>query len=271
MQWSRRRSPATSIGVVTRTLVHLSDLHFGRNQRLEQRCAALVRTLVDADVDHVVVTGDVTERGLVSEFERFQVAFAELAESGRLSVVPGNHDRLGDDAGDLAMAGRRVAVIRRPGLHLVLCDSTRPENGRFAFFAHGEIDERDLDGIDAAVDDARPGDVVAVLLHHHVLPMPHESALEALAGAIGLPFGDALVRGPELLARLRGRCDLVLHGHRHVPCESVLYAGDARPLWLGNAGCSPALGRARVFTHARGRLVEAPRWLTTRERTSRAA
>jgi len=256
---------------VTRTLVHLSDLHFGRSPRLEQRCVALVRALVEADVDHVVVTGDVTERGLVSEFERFQAVFAPLADSRRLSVVPGNHDRLGDDAAELAMGGRRVMIVRRPGLHLVLCDSTRVENGRFAFFAHGELDENDLAGIEAAVDEAHDGDMVAVLLHHHVLPMPHESALEALACAIGLPFGDALARGPELLSRLRGRCDLVLHGHRHVPYETLLHEQGPRPLWVGNAGCSPALGRARVFAHAHGRVIATPHWLPLGERRSRAA
>jgi 3',5'-cyclic-AMP phosphodiesterase len=256
--------------VTTRTLVHLSDLHFGRNVRLEQRCEALVRALVDADVDHVVVTGDVTEHGLVSEFERFEAVFEPLAARRRLSVVPGNHDRLGDDAAQLAMGGRRVMVVRRPGLHLVLCDSTRSENGRFAFFAHGELDDDDLARIDVAVDEADGSDMVVVLLHHHVLPMPHESTLEALAGAIGLPFGDSLTRGPELLERMRGRCDLVLHGHRHVPYETVLFERDERPLFVGNAGCSPALGRARTFAHAHGRLVGSASWLTIVERAARA-
>ena len=227
--------------------------------------------LVDADVDHVVVTGDVTERGLLAEFERFQRVFAPLADTRRLSVVPGNHDRLGDDAAELAMGGRRVMVVRRPGLHLVLVDSTRVENGRFAFFAHGELGESDLAGIDAAIDQADAGDVVAVLLHHHVLPMPHESTLELLAGAIGLPFGDALARGPDLLARVAGRCDLVLHGHRHVPYETVQHEHGPRPLWVGNAGCTPVLGRARSFTHAHGRVLGPPRWLTLDDVGARAA
>jgi len=257
--------------VATRTLVHLSDLHFGRNARLERRCAALVEAIVEADVDHCVVTGDVTEHGLVSEFERFLHVFAPLAERGRLAVVPGNHDRLGDDAAELAMAGRRVTTMRRPGLHLVLCDSTRADNSRFAFVAHGSLDEDDLVRIDAAVDEADDDALVVVLLHHHVLHVPHESRLEALASAIGLPFGDALARGPELLERLSGRCDLVLHGHRHVPWQTRIAADGARPLWVGNAGCSPALGRARVFRHARGRVVGEPRWLVRDQLRAAAA
>ena len=59
--------------------------------------------------------------------------------------------------------------------------------------------------------------------------------------------------------RLRGRCDLVLHGHRHVPRARTLFADDARPLGLYNAGCTPALGRFRVFAHAGGRLLRRAR------------
>jgi 3',5'-cyclic AMP phosphodiesterase CpdA len=198
---------------------------------------------------------------MLHEFEHFLEVFAPLAGARRLTVVPGNHDRLGEDAAELTMAGRRVVIMRPPGLHLVLVDSTRARYGRFAFLAHGELTEGDLEAIDDAIDQAQPGDLVAVLLHHHVLPMPNESTLEALAEAIGLPFGDALTRGPELLGRLRGRCDLVLHGHRHVPHQSLHHEDEPRALWVGNAGCSPALQRARIFTHAAGRLLEAPRWL----------
>jgi hypothetical protein len=63
----------------------------------------------------------------------------------------------------------------------------------------------------------------------------------------------------------------VLHGHRHVPRAHTLFASDARPLGLYNAGCSPALGRFRVFAHAAGKLLGAPGWLLSRERSTRLA
>ncbi len=247
----------------TGTVVHLSDLHFGAGRRLEQRATELVRRLVDASVDHVVVTGDVTERGELGELERFLGVFEPLARTRRLTVVPGNHDRLGDDVAELVMGGRRVVVERKAGLHLVLVDSTRPNPG-WAFVAHGELTQADLGEIDRAVELAEPDALVVVLLHHHPLPLPHESRLEALGGALGLPFGEPLASGAELLARLAGRCDLVLHGHRHRPHQHVV--GGARPLHVYNAGCSPALGRARLFVHHRGRLLDAPRWIGEPER-----
>jgi metallophosphoesterase superfamily enzyme len=45
----------------------------------------------------VLVTGDVTHRGRLREWAAFEKAFEPLIESGRLTAVPGNHDRLGDD------------------------------------------------------------------------------------------------------------------------------------------------------------------------------
>jgi hypothetical protein len=70
------------------------------------------------------------------------------------------------------------------------------------------------------------------------------------------------------LHRLRGRCDLVLHGHRHQPRATTLWARDSRPLGLYNAGCSPTLGRFRIFAHAAGRVLGAPGWLDARERAA---
>lgn len=244
--------------VHARSLVHLSDLHFGAGRRLEQRCASLALRLARERIDVAIVTGDVTEHGTLAELERFMAVFTDLGASQRLVVVPGNHDRLGDDVAELIMGGERVRIERRPGLHLVLVDSTRRNPG-WAFVAHGELTAADLDAIDAAIDDAEPDALVVVLMHHHPLPLPHESRLEAIGAALGLPFGDALAAGGELVARIRGRCDLLLHGHRHRPLAHRL-PGE-RPLIVHNAGCSPALEAAARFDHARGRLLCGPRWI----------
>ena len=235
-----------------RRLVHLSDLHFGASPRLEARTAAVVDDLVARNVDHVVVTGDMTEHGTNEEFERFCRVFEPLAQRRRLTVIPGNHDRLGDDVAELTMGGQRVRVERRDGLHLVLVDSTRTNPG-FAFVAHGRLDDTDLAAIDRALRQAAPGSLVCVLLHHHPLAMPHESWLEALGDRVGLPFGQALDRGEALVALARGRADLVLHGHRHRPRGT--WIEGARPLGIFNAGCSPQLGCGREFLHRGGAVL----------------
>ena len=243
---------------MTRTLAHLSDLHLGRGPREAAALRAMVAALVATGVDHVVVTGDVTHRGRLDELASFRRLTAPIAD--RMTVVPGNHDRLGEDAGRLLMRGR-VAVDRRPGLHLVRLDSTAPHNRRHPY-SHGLVTLEEVDRVTEAVLQARPGELVALLLHHHVHNLPGDDVWERLADLVGLPWTAELDAGDALLDRVRGRCDLVLHGHRHVPAELVLDGGLTRPLRVVNAGSTPALGRARLFVHSGGR-VTGQGWLTT--------
>lgn len=251
-----------------RTLAHLSDLHLGRSPASDAEVAHAVDAL--DGIDHVVVSGDVTHRGRADEHAKFERLFAPLAARGRLTVVPGNHDRLGDDLAARLRKGARVQSHAAAGVFIVRVDSTGPHN-RFLLAGHGDLCDGIVEDIECAVAEAPPRHVVVVTLHHHLLPLPEETFPELLATRVGLPYANELRRGALLLERLRGRCDLVLHGHRHVPRATTLYAGDARPLGLYNAGSTPSLGRFRVFAHAAGRLLGAPGWLVSRDRTCRAA
>jgi 3',5'-cyclic-AMP phosphodiesterase len=244
---------------VLRSLAHVSDLHLGRDRRTGLAARALCAALVEAEVDAVLVTGDLTHRGRRAELAAFEDAFAPLLDEGRVVIVPGNHDRAGDDAGATLMVGSRVGVADLPGLHVVRVDSTAPHNRRLAA-AHGLVGDRDLAEIDAALDEAPAGALTVVMLHHHVAPHPPEDLAERLSTWLGLPNADELSRGAELLALSRGRCDLVLHGHKHFPSTSTPFPGDARPLRVVNAGCSPDLGGAELFLHEGG-VVKETRWL----------
>jgi len=242
------------------TLAHLSDLHLGQGPARETTALALCRGLVESGIDHVVLTGDITNKGRDVEMSLFMDVFAPLLRQGRLTVVPGNHDRVGEDAGRTLMKGRRVAVEEHPGLYLVLVDSTA-EHNRSYWACHGELTRRMLDEVDAALDAAPERSLVAVLMHHHLVALPVESWLERMSERLRLPYSGELQLGREMLERVRGRCDLVLHGHRHVPREILLFADTPRPLAIYNAGSSTELGRVRVFTHAGGQMPIAPRWL----------
>ena len=239
-----------------RTIAHVSDLHLGRDRRTDADVAHLARALGDAAVDTILVTGDVTNRGREAELAAFEAIFAPLRD--RLVVVPGNHDRMGDDAGRRLMAGR-VAVASRPGLHVVRLDSTAPHN-RDLLTAHGELTESDLAAVDLAVGAAPEGALVVLMLHHHLLPLPEDHLSERLATWLGWPHAAELARGVELVERLRGRCDLVLHGHRHTESAVLLPSPGGRPLHIRNAGSTPELGHTRVLAHAAGRIVS-ERWL----------
>lgn len=246
----------------TRTLIHVSDLHLGKNAEVERRAIAIRDAVLAAEADHVVVTGDLTHRGRVNELATFWRIFAPLLAMDRLTVVPGNHDRLGDDVADAIQNGARVSVARAPGLHLVRFDSTGPHN-RAWLAGHGAMSDDDVAAIAEAVGQAAPGELVVVLLHHHVLPLPPDHAAERLVSWLGWPYAEELERGRRLLMELRGRCDLVLHGHRHTPQGATLYQDGPRPLAIFNAGSSTELGRVRAFCHRDGTLAASPAWLAT--------
>ena len=242
-------------------IAHVSDLHVGRAPSTERACYSLVAALLDAAIDHVVVTGDVTHNGRLDELIVFRRIFGPLIAAGRLSVVPGNHDRLGDDVGrNLMGGGKRVDMVPLPGVHLVRIDSTGAHN-RSRIAAHGVLDGNDLDMIDNALDKAPAGHLVALALHHHPLPLPEETLVERVAQALGWPNAAELAAGRELVARAQGRCDLILHGHRHIPRMQVLFPDGDRPLRLHNAGSSSEQVRARIFQIEQGRLVTTPSWL----------
>jgi 3',5'-cyclic AMP phosphodiesterase CpdA len=71
-----------------RTLVHLSDLHFGRLDR--SLLAPLAQAVAQAGPDVVAISGDLTQRAREAQF-REAAAFLRTLPGPRI-VVPGNHD-----------------------------------------------------------------------------------------------------------------------------------------------------------------------------------
>jgi 3',5'-cyclic AMP phosphodiesterase CpdA len=71
-----------------RTLVHLSDLHFGRIDHTV--IEPLILTVTELQPDVVAVSGDLTQRAHAREFKAAR-AFLDALPSPQI-VVPGNHD-----------------------------------------------------------------------------------------------------------------------------------------------------------------------------------
>src|SRR5258706_2155141 len=71
-----------------RTLVHLSDLHFGRVD--EQLIAPLISAVTSLNPDLVAVSGDLTQRARSQQFREAR-AFLDALPQPQI-VVPGNHD-----------------------------------------------------------------------------------------------------------------------------------------------------------------------------------
>jgi len=71
-----------------RTIVHLSDIHFGR---VDDRLLAPLRATIEAVQPHVmVISGDLTQRARSAEFKAARAWLDTLPEPQ--IVVPGNHD-----------------------------------------------------------------------------------------------------------------------------------------------------------------------------------
>ncbi len=155
--------------------------------------------------------------------------------------------------------GQRVSVREDEGLYLVRVDSTAPHND-LSWRSHGDLCARTLARVDQALSDAPPFALVAVLLHHHVVPLPTESVQEWFADRMGWPHARELQLGAQLLKQARGRCDLVLHGHRHVPRHLEVAGCSARPLQVFNAGSTSQLGAFRLFHHQGGKLQGPATW-----------
>ncbi|ETX27526.1 metallophosphoesterase family protein [Roseivivax isoporae] len=73
---------------MTTRLVHISDLHFGRDR--PELAGPLAQFVNDADADLVVVSGDLTQRARPRQF-RAARAFLDRLKAPVLTV-PGNHD-----------------------------------------------------------------------------------------------------------------------------------------------------------------------------------
>src|SRR3954464_5604942 len=71
-----------------RTLVHLSDLHFGRTD--QNLVKPLIKTIGEIKPDLVAVSGDLTQRARSHQFVAAR-AFLDALPKPQI-VVPGNHD-----------------------------------------------------------------------------------------------------------------------------------------------------------------------------------
>src|SRR3989338_3780711 len=74
-----------------RTILHISDLHFGKTDPVV--ITKLLESVVAVDADVVVVSGDLTQRAKEEQFKDVKT-FLKAIEAGgaHVFVIPGNHD-----------------------------------------------------------------------------------------------------------------------------------------------------------------------------------
>jgi 3',5'-cyclic AMP phosphodiesterase CpdA len=211
---------------------------------------AIAREIARLDVEHVVVTGDLTNLALEGEYELARDLFErELAlDPTRVTVVPGNHDLytrgaltsrrferylapyLQSDLPELAVdvSGARFPVVKLRGpVAIVALSSAVP---RAPLVAAGELGRAQIAALArvlAHVEVARRVPVVAV---HH--PAVHGWS-RVKAHVEGLRDSAALLA--ELRPIARG---LLLHGHLHRRIQRSVPTGAGQLVQVGATSAS---------------------------------
>jgi 3',5'-cyclic AMP phosphodiesterase CpdA len=229
------------------SLAHLSDLHatpvvvdnplqllnkrfFGwLSWRIRRRhyhrisvMDALMDDLSQAPIDHLVVTGDLTNLSLASEFGAAREGLKRLGDARDVSIVPGNHDAYvrvaqskswnlwsdyfeSDEAETAAEAldpRDRFPTLRIRGpLAVVGLCSALPTR---LFDASGTLGDAQLDRLERMLHGLAECDLCRVISIHHPITE-------------GATHPRRWLRDAESLRGVIGRtgADLVVHGHNH--------------------------------------------------------
>jgi len=216
----------------------------------ENYVRAIAREIVRMRVDHVIVTGDLTNLSLESEFELARdVLTRELAiDPGRVTIVPGNHDVytlgsfgsrrferylapwLESDVPDLAIdvgGGRFPSVKLRDHIAILGISTAVP---RPPFVAAGEIGRRQLEALRRALSHPQVRQRMVVLAIHHPAVHRYTATKQML---------DGLRDAPALLSLLRPLTrGLVVHGHLHRRVQSTITTGAGQILHVGATSAS---------------------------------
>jgi 3',5'-cyclic AMP phosphodiesterase CpdA len=203
------------------------ELHgFGRLKRfagVHDKIRRLVDRVLEAEADQVLLTGDLTALGDDHELAEVRVLLHPLISSGRLALVPGNHDRYSSAPGagrfervfgDLLRSdlpehadARGWPYVRLVGerLAIVGLDSTRVR-GWGQYFV-GRLGLAQLSRLRRVLDDPRLAGRTTLVLSHHG------------------PFGprrrfdwreSGLLDSHHLLEVVRERSVVLHHGHSHL-------------------------------------------------------
>jgi len=220
-----------------RTLIHLSDLHFGRiDQTLIQPLVAVIEQI---QPNVIAVSGDLTQR---ARREQFQAARAFLsALPFPQIVVPGNHDvPLYNVPARFLHGLKRYRRYISADLEPFYADSEIVVLGlntaRSLTFKGGRINAAQIAHTQERL---RPfgDDVIKIIVTHHPFDLPEQYARHALVGHAHMAM-ERLVTS---------RVDVFLAGHLHISHASPT------SLRINSSGRSAILVQAGTATSTRSR------------------
>ena len=189
-----------------KSLAHISDVHFGREN--PALVAGLLTALHHEKPDAIVVSGDLTQRARKSQF-RAARAFLDQLPGVPLLVVPGNHDVSATNLYDrLAHPLKRYRKFITADLSPFIDDPSFTVAGintvRLLARKDGRINRKQVEYACAQLRGAQRG-AVRVVVTHHPMDLPPEDR------------NHALVARSKMAMRAFSACgvDLFLSGHLH--------------------------------------------------------
>jgi 3',5'-cyclic AMP phosphodiesterase CpdA len=180
-------------------IVQISDLHIG-SQFLQEKFDALVQEVNDICPDVIVVTGDITNEGLMKEYEKCKSLLTKF-NTKRIITISGNHDYR--NTGYLLF--KKFFPFQTineldDDVVLVTLGTARPDRNE------GEVGYRQNLWLERTMKKYQ--DRVKILaMHHHLIAIPD-------TGSDQLTVIDA---GDVLRTILDTGVNLVLCGHKHRP------------------------------------------------------
>ncbi len=183
-------------------IVQISDLHIGAydSRVLLQAISEINRLRPDA----VLVTGDLTENGLLVEFEKAK-EYIEMIEADNIIVLAGNHDYRHTGYLLFKKLFRDKQLYEFDDCLIAKLNTPRPDRDE------GEVGYRQCLWLADVFKDSSKLKIVA--MHHHLIAAPD-------TGSDKIVVLDA---GDVLHTALVSKVNLVLCGHKHRP-------------WLWNLG-----------------------------------
>lgn len=222
-----------------KTIVHLSDLHFGRTD--PQMVDGVNRSISEAAPDLVIVSGDFTQRAKESEYQQAR-DFLEKLPAPWLAV-PGNHDvRLYD------LYGRFIRPLE--GYRKYISDNLEPSyadpevtvvgvnTARSLTFKGGRINRNQVERIRRELN-AASTESIKILVAHHPLDLP-QGRDQALAGRARMALATLAPAG----------IDMILSGHLHLAYLSE----TAEKLRIGGHTALLVQAGTAISTRSRGEV-----------------
>lgn len=212
----------------------------------------LTEDMLDAQPDHIALTGDLVNLALEAEIEMARLWLAGLGDPDDISLIPGNHD---------AYVPRALDKACRAWSPWMTGDHTDPPSDRYdfpylrvrgpaaiigvssarataPFLASGYFEEKQEGRVAKLLDETRRRGLFRVILIHH-------PPIRGATGAHKRLFG--IGRFNKMVAR--HGAELVLHGHTHLATVHWMDGQEGRVPVVGVAAAGQAYGGRKPAGH----------------------